>query len=327
MGNIEMNTTLDMLDMTTVSEAQVPSIISTQFSNLTELENNVRSAAKMAAISKTKAKNAQISVGLFKQKKAITLLQDAVQGNAEAQISLADAQKLLFEYQTQLTKITKFLFGLGVCNIAMNRSVVRELKKRLEGASEKDISDLAKQELRNVILQLNAQVDMMAKQEDLKGKVKEQAIQLNRIDKRVEGVEENGRRQEDQISKAEEQLSIHSKMIEQQLQAQANVEMQIQKMNLCIESSITKMKNELDEKNASITSRVNDLEKELLFAVDNLKKTVDTYRENNETSVNALIERLHAVEELSRKKAWKIGVSAVALASVILNILQIIGVF
>lgn len=208
----------NVLDITTVSECQLPSIIATQFSSLTALENNVQKAVNLAAEAKKRAQNAQVSAGWFKKKEAIELLQNATQGLAEAQISASDAQKLLFEYQTKLTEITKYLFGLGVSNIAMNRSVVREIELKLKGASDEDISELAKQELRNVIRQLMAQEDMMKKQEFLTGKVKEQAGQIKAIDQQLDEMEEADEEQDERIAENAERLANHAKVLSLQQQ-------------------------------------------------------------------------------------------------------------
>ena len=54
----------------------------------------------------------------------------------------------------------------------MNRSVVRELELKLKGASAEEISDLAKQELVNVVTQLKAQEDIMLKQDKIMKEVK-----------------------------------------------------------------------------------------------------------------------------------------------------------
>lgn len=202
-----MSDNINILDVTTISESQLPSVISTQINNLTELENNVKEAVNKAAYAKEQAEKAKVSAGLFQKKAAIELLQDAVKGNAEAQISLADAQKLSFEYQKKLTDITKFLFGLGVSSLAMNRCVVRELELRLKGASEEEISDLAKQELRNVILQLKEQEDMMKKQAFLTGKVKEQAGQIKGIDRKLDDIEKTDSEQDQKIAKHAEKIA------------------------------------------------------------------------------------------------------------------------
>ena len=63
-----MSKNITMLDVTKVNENQLPTIISTQFDRLTELENNVQKAVNMAATAKEKAEEAKVSAGLFKKR-------------------------------------------------------------------------------------------------------------------------------------------------------------------------------------------------------------------------------------------------------------------
>jgi hypothetical protein len=156
-----------------VKQADLPVIIAKQYDKLKELEDNVERAYTLAQSASDSADNAYYkSAGFGHKKAAIESLQDAVKDLGSAQISAAEAQKISFEYQTKLAEITKYLFGLGASSIAMNRSVVRELELKLKGASAEEISDLAKQELVNVVTQLKAQEDIMLKQDKIMKEVK-----------------------------------------------------------------------------------------------------------------------------------------------------------
>lgn len=160
-------------------ESMVPTLIQQQFSQLQVLRNNVDMATKKAEKAQSSVKYAkEKSAGLFKKKEAIESLQNAAVDLAEAQISAAEAQEVSFEYQQKLGEITKYLFGLGVTNIAANRSVVRELEMRLKGASEEELDEFARQELLGVVKQLKAQEDIMKKQSELSQWVKEHEDKL-----------------------------------------------------------------------------------------------------------------------------------------------------
>ncbi|MEG0367732.1 MAG: hypothetical protein RR585_12905, partial [Coprobacillus sp.] len=117
-----------ILDVNKVNIEELPSILSSQFDKLEVLEENVKKSVLMAIEAKNEAEYAQVKIGLFEstKKNAIELLQGACEGLAEGIMTAAEAQKVSFEYHTKLTEITKFLFGLGVSNLAMNRSVERE---------------------------------------------------------------------------------------------------------------------------------------------------------------------------------------------------------
>ena len=378
-----MSDNINILDVTTISESQLPSVISTQINNLTELENNVKEAVNKAAYAKEQAEKAKVSAGLFQKKAAIELLQDAVKGNAEAQISLADAQKLSFEYQKKLTDITKFLFGLGVSSLAMNRCVVRELELRLKGASEEEISDLAKQDLRNVILQLKEQEDMMKKQAFLTGKVKEQAGQIKGIDRKLDDIEKTDSEQDQKIAKHAEKIaekdlkdkrqdqeiaehaeklvehnkvlkeqqekdrhfekmfaeqdaedeqqdkriaenekiiSLHEEKLEQYRQSQEMLERQISEFHQNLSDNIESLKEGVDESNILFAEKLDGLKNEVDISFENLKSLVYRNKENNDDISSKIAERVAAIELFNSKKLWKIGVSAVAAISLILNI-------
>ena len=404
-----MKENVNILDVAEISESQLPSIISSQFNNLAELDNNVQEAVRLASKAKVQAQNAQVSAGLFKKKAAIELLQDAVQGNAEAQISIADAQKLLFQYQTKLTEITKFLFGLGVSSLAMNRSVVRELELKLKGASAEEISDLAKQELRNVIRQLKAQEDIMKKQEFLTGRVKEQAGQIKDIDRKLDDIEETDseqdqkiaehtkkfaekdstdekqdqkiaehakkiaakdikderqdraiaehaekldehhkvlraqqekdrqfekmfaeqdvedEQQDQKIAKNEKSLSLHEEKLEQHQQSLETLERQLSELHQNLSDNIDILRKSVDESNIGFVEKLDNLKNEVDISFDHLNSIVDKNKESNDNASSKLAERVTAIELYNSKRLWKIGVSAAAAISLILNILQIIG--
>lgn len=168
-----------------VEAAQVPSIVSEQFSLLAKLKENVGEASKKADSAMTAAKSAKDkSAGLFHKKEAIESLQAATADLADAQISTTQALEVSFEYQQKITEITKYLFALGVTNIAMNRSVVRELELKLNGASKEELDDFARQEVLNVVKQLKAQEDLMKKQNDLTEKVKSHESTLRFLERK-----------------------------------------------------------------------------------------------------------------------------------------------
>ncbi|WP_242386285.1 hypothetical protein [Phocaeicola sartorii] len=123
---------------------------------LDELKNLPDS--KFYTIGRNKAKTEQTQV-------IIGHIVDALDNNAEA-------TKTLFNNQVKLARFSKQLFGLGLMSIAANRIIVREIKLRLENASEEELSDLAVQELQNVIFQLKLQQSLVEKQEEQNQKIK-----------------------------------------------------------------------------------------------------------------------------------------------------------
>lgn len=179
------------------NEKDLPILIHGQIEKLNKLDQSVKKAIAAAEKAKDSAKDAKDkSAGLFKKKAAIEELQSAGMKLAEAVQLGAEAQKISFEFQTKLAEITKYLFGLGVSNIASNRSVVRELEMRLRGASQEELSELAQQELITVVKQLKEQEDILRKQENISKtlkihdeRLKVQSQKNQRIDERLQALD------------------------------------------------------------------------------------------------------------------------------------------
>lgn len=169
-----------------VDEGSLPALIQGQVGKLNELDDCVKSAIKAAKTAEEHAKNAQrLSAGrgiLTDHKKAaIEGLQTAGIELAKAAQSNASAQQTAFEFQQRLAEVTKYLFSLGVSNIAANRFVVRELEARLNGASSETLSELARQELLAVVKQLKEQEDLLHKQERMADRLKTHDEKLDNL--------------------------------------------------------------------------------------------------------------------------------------------------
>lgn len=158
-----------------ITESMLPDIITGQVREIQSLEISIKNAVAKAEEAKALAASAkERSAGLFQKKEAIELLQSATISLAEAESATVEAQRISFECQKKIGEITKYLFALGCTNMAANRSVVRELKLILEGASVTQLDELARQEVLNVVRQLKAQEDIINKQNELAGTLREQ---------------------------------------------------------------------------------------------------------------------------------------------------------
>ena len=157
-----------------VKESDVPEIIGSQFTIMQEYKENLDIAKKKALDAQVQALGSkEKKTGVFKNKTAIESLQETTLSLADAQIIAAEAQEKSFEYQKKLAEITKYLFGLGVSNIAANRIVVKELEMRLKNASEDEIDSLAREEIKNLVRELKMQEDVMQKQSLLNERIRE----------------------------------------------------------------------------------------------------------------------------------------------------------
>ena len=168
-----MDKELDNYDLA-VKESDVPEIIGSQFTIMQEYKENLDIAKKKALDAQVQALGSkEKKTGVFKNKTAIESLQETTLSLADAQIIAAEAQEKSFEYQKKLAEITKYLFGLGVSNIAANRIVVKELEMRLKNASEDEIDFLAREEIKNLVRELKMQEDVMQKQSLLNERIRE----------------------------------------------------------------------------------------------------------------------------------------------------------
>ncbi len=166
------------IDTSEYTEESLSDLITTRIDALNDLEKHIKEAEEAAETAVKEANNVKngIKSGLIwkslDKDKAIKKLQNATIITAKALEESSDAHKKTFEYQKRLTNISYSLFRLGVSNIATNRSLVREIELRLKGASKKEISNLARNELVRVVTQLKEQEDLQKKLARLKEEVK-----------------------------------------------------------------------------------------------------------------------------------------------------------
>lgn len=210
------------------NEEDLPLQIQGQISKLNELDKSVKEAMEAATLAKDSAINAgNRSAGFGKKKVAIEELQSAGLDLAKAVQSGAEAQKISFEFQTKLAEISKYLFGLGVSNIASNRFVVRELEMRLKGASREELSEFARQELMSVVKQLKEQEDILRKIENLSETTKNHDKTLKDQSQINQSIDEQLRAQVKNDMSHSEQLKVYAKTnkrLEEQLKAQAELD-------------------------------------------------------------------------------------------------------
>mgnify|MGYP005940868477 CR=1 FL=1 len=236
------NTQDEVIVVENLSSDQVPNLINEQFTKLEVVKNNVERATSKARKAQQRAEEAKnISPGLFHRKEAIEELQTVTEEIADAQIASAEAQEVSFEYQQKLGKITKYLFSLGVSNIATNRSVVRQLQLKLRDASEKDLDELARQEIIGVVKQLKAQEDIMIKQSAMSDIVK-------RHDKRLNAGDAKDKEQDEEIGRQAEKIKNlfeDNQSIKQRCTVQEEDIKKLQEKNMKLENSLREMDGSL----------------------------------------------------------------------------------
>lgn len=89
-------------------------------------------------------------------------------------ISLTKNQTIFWDYLKKISEITKFLFNLGISNIATNNIVVNYLEKKLSDATKEELDDLAREEIENVVKRLKKQQELESRYEDFKKNIKKE---------------------------------------------------------------------------------------------------------------------------------------------------------
>ena len=201
-----------------ISIEQLPTIIGNTFKHISEVDRKISNAVSRAEEAKKLAdeasqKNAGWSFFGSDKKEAIEALQSAAISQANALSNSVDANKELFNNQKKMSEALRYLFGLGVANMAANRTVVRELELKLKNASQEELSELARQEITNVILQLRAQEDMQYKLENHDRILREHKVDIDKIlgeinsfEERCKDILDRTETLQDDVSKKEKEL-------------------------------------------------------------------------------------------------------------------------
>ena len=202
-----------------ISIEQLPVIIGNTFKHISEVDRKISNAVSRAEEAKKLAdeasqKNAGWSFFGSDKKEAIEALQSATVSQANALSDSVDANKELFNNQKKMSEALRYLFGLGVANMAANRTVVRELELKLKNASQEELSELARQEITNVILQLRAQEDMQYKLENHDRILREHNVDIDKIlgeinsfEERCKDILDRTETLQDDVSKKEKELA------------------------------------------------------------------------------------------------------------------------
>lgn len=275
-----------------IDEAKLPEIIEGQIGKLNELDAGVKKALETAGKAEKRAQAARkLSAGwsLFNDKK-----KEAIEGLQEAGVELAEAvqlgtqaQKISFEFQTRLAEAAKYLFTLGVGNIAANRMVVRELEMRLHGASEKELSDLARQEVMSVVRQLNEQADLLCKQQQMGENLRKHKIKIESLTERTEHLE----------LEAKERIQQHNALLSKFYIFNDSVKRQDNNFaSLKQENSFFKVEvNNLRLSLENVQYNANELSKTLTEQIDDLNrqsKERDIFQNDILGQINALHQHL-----------------------------------
>ena len=180
------------LENISVSEEELPGVISEQFEEIVEIDRRIREVTEHCAKAKTNA-DQMILAKALNQKDAINTTQDAVRSLAEAQTALSDAQRMLFENQQKMADGMRYLLVLGASSIAMNRVVIAELEAKLKQATKEQLSEKAREELIGVIRLLREQESAFSKQDRMSDEIKMHGLEIatiHRVDAKQDEIDQ-----------------------------------------------------------------------------------------------------------------------------------------
>ena len=335
--NLTYEATSFNLTFVKVPDNLLPEKISSAITAIGEIDKKIKDAAdkaKSAHESATEAaeKSAGWSPSGKEKRVAIEALQAAVVSQATALVSAVNANTELFNNQKRMADAIRCLFGLGVSSLAANRSVVRELKLKLKNASEEELSELARQEIINVILQLRAQEDMMIKLENHDEIFREHKQELENVKDRFDEFQTNTLSEiesirstiNNKISELSQELGKHNNQLKSEIDSlteELNVKVSNFEQGLVSQSD--KLRFDIKNLNEGLNSKMQSISNELEESAD--KKVSSAY--------SALDPRIIDLEqyketELARKtildtRFYKIIIGIIAIAALICSLIPL----
>lgn len=231
-----------------ISIDQLPNVIEKTLTNIKDVDHKIIDAISKANDAKKLADIAsRKKAGWFSGKiDAIEALQVAAISQADALSDSIVASKELFENQKKMSKAICYLFELGIVNMAANRTVVRELELKLQNASKKELSDLARQEITNVLLQLRAQEDMLYKLEnhdiilrEHKNHIDEALSEISSFEERCKAVLDRTETLQRDVETKENELS------DQFFKEKRNIQAEVDRLRIALRDEITRLSDQL----------------------------------------------------------------------------------
>ena len=298
------------IEVPNVSADQLPKVIGETYSEISAIDEKIKSAISQANKAKKLAdeasqKNADWSLFHDNKREAIEALQKSNQSLADALSENVVANEQLFQNQQKMVKGLSYLFGLGVMSIAANRTVARELEMKLRDASEEELSELARQEIYNVVLQLRAQEDMQYKIDKVEANIREINGQIEALFSEVNSFKSSC------VSVLDEVKSL-------------GCEVRIQTARQ--DEEFANLKAELED---SISHNLASLQKQLDELIkekeQNLSQTLSQYVKNQDIKI-AELEKFKE-EELAKRsfltsKAYNIIITLIGIVALLLSILR-----
>ena len=154
--NMFMNVQMDIH----TSPEELTASITKQVKIMEFLDQKITEAKEKVVAAQQKANEAKHKIRLFNKKQSIEDLQTAVLAQSDAIAAEDEAMRISFHNQKMLADVSTGLLSLGLVNLVSNRTVFQGIKNQLQQASEEEINEHAREELKKIVSQLKAQEDI-----------------------------------------------------------------------------------------------------------------------------------------------------------------------
>ena len=298
------------IEISNVSADQLPKVIGETYSEISAIDEKIKSAISKANEAKKLAdeasqKNADRSLFHDNKREAIEALQKSNQSLADALSENVVANEQLFQNQQKMAMGLSYLFGLGVMSIAANRTVVRELEMKLRDASEEELSDLARQEIYNVVLQLRAQEDMQYKIDKVEANIREINGQIEALFSEVNSFKSSCVSVHDEVKSLGSEVRIQTARQDEEF---ANLKAELE--------------DSISQNLALLQAQLNE---SVMENEQNLNKTLSHYVKSQDVKI-AKLEKFKE-EELAKRsfltsKAYNIIITLIGIVALLLSILR-----
>ena len=204
--NIKLKNAQEQAELASINSQKSNATAKENLKSAEEMVENVDTGVnagfghKKEAIENLQKKLKSVSENSVQQAQAIKMMGTAIESSISAQESINEANALVFENQEKISQIMQSLFVLGTQSIAMNRTVVRQLEMKLEGASQEELESFQMQEIQNVVNQLKQNQDLLYKQEQLKETVHIHDDKLGDIEYKIDSFEYENQEQNEIIA-------------------------------------------------------------------------------------------------------------------------------
>lgn len=167
---------MEKKDKKEFSNLDITSLVDMKINEIAQISKKISDGIKLAKSGKEAAstadkKSAGWSLWGNNKKEAIEALQEAVVQQADATYCMSEANCYLFEYNKKIAEAMMIIFTISIASAASTRLVISTLKNKLEYASRNELNEEGRNIIQNLITQLNGNLDVFQKFENLKSEI------------------------------------------------------------------------------------------------------------------------------------------------------------